>query len=492
MTSVKEGIGSALEPILRVITGEALKAAKAFQVWLYGSKGVIGALPKIKKVGLIIAAVIKGIINTVKVFVRAAWSLITSLFSGIAKSASVMFGWLFKNIINVDALKKAVKSLNWEVDKTAVKGVAAGQGISKAMKEAAARVKDIQKAIQAENASFKDQLVSVVKGIKERLKVNRDNLKEEEESFIKSQEERTKKFKEEQAKIGEEEEARIQSLERDMAEYLQIGSDTYEEDLRNFQAAMSDERAAVSKKLADTKADFDEETATQKEAYEKRTNALQEKINKDEAILEKHREDIKGLNLNIQKDEIDILKETHRKRLEALNEQLVEEKNSRSESNKDMLSDWSGMNNSMVADFGDSIGQIESMTIDLSEIIKWGPLREKIRMGLRKLRLGKMLLTIVFGDFSGVLIKALGALGSQPQGRKQAGGMVGRSGVYTVGEFGKEDVYLPKGARVANATETAKKGERGSEIKMTNNFFNTEIDPNALSNRLMFQLNTIT
>ena len=59
-------------------------------------------------------------------------------------------------------------------------------------------------------------------------------------------------------------------------------------------------------------------------------------------------------------------------------------------------------------------------------------------------------------------------------------------GMALVGERGPELVNLPGGSRVIPANQTKSNG-----ASIVNNFYNTDIDANALSSRLMFQLHTI-
>jgi hypothetical protein len=63
-------------------------------------------------------------------------------------------------------------------------------------------------------------------------------------------------------------------------------------------------------------------------------------------------------------------------------------------------------------------------------------------------------------------------------------------GMAIVGEEGPELVTMPRGSRVTPADETAQM-VRERNVNVVNNFYNTEIDPNALSDRLIFQMNTL-
>jgi hypothetical protein len=70
---------------------------------------------------------------------------------------------------------------------------------------------------------------------------------------------------------------------------------------------------------------------------------------------------------------------------------------------------------------------------------------------------------------------------------RQSGGNVMQSGMYKVGEFGPEKVYLPQGSRVVNASDTARESS-GQQVVINNTFAQTDMDVDTLAQKLSFQL----
>ena len=377
-----------------IALGQALQPA-----W----SGILNAiLPYIKTITLLIkqnpelirqiatlATVILGTI--VAIFsISKAWAMMTQ-YINLAKTAVAMFGtqamiaipiigillagltYLFARNVqkqmelsngtkeltsNVGGLSSGFSNLGNSVSET-------GKKMSESLADASDRIAQIKQSIDEENKSYEEQLANMVNAKTAQINENKKLLSKEVAEFEKKQSEMTDRHKDEIEAMKEENSGRIRALERDMADSLIIGSSTYQQDLMMFTAMIEAEKKAGDDKLNKLIAGHQTETDELKAEYEERTNELKNKISEDEALLQKHAETIKGINLDVTEDEITELQRAHEERLKKLNEELLAEQN-KGEQSKRIIA---GINDFALADTGATLDSINGMGVDWNDVM---------------------------------------------------------------------------------------------------------------------------
>src|SRR5690606_15468661 len=184
-------------------------------------------------------------------------------------------------------------------------------------------------------------------------------LEQEQKAFEQKEKERQKKYQDTTKKIEDENQQRLRDLEDTLGRELQVGSSNYDERLAAYLAAVDAERVAGEQRLAEAKAEYDEETQALQSEYEERTSALQAKITADETLLAKHAELIKTINRDVLRDEIEELQVNHQRRLEEINNQITKERNA-----------WQKHISGMGADFAKLYESMNDQVFDINSTLK--------------------------------------------------------------------------------------------------------------------------
>src|SRR5690606_2181286 len=262
--------------------GLAMTALKAQTIALQGSFTVLGALKTLMtgvEISITKAQLATGLLGIALVAVGAL----------AAKAYADQVNEQQKVADESDNTKRALKDMFG----SAIQGSdALGEGLD----DNAMKIAQLRQQIERENESFNKQLAQIVDARRASMEENQKLLEQEQKAFAQKEKDRQKRYQDTTKKIEEENEQRLRDLEDTLGRELQVGSSNYDERLAAYLAAVDAERVAGEQRLAEAKAEYDEETQTLQSEYEERTSALQAKITADETLLAKHAELIKTIN----------------------------------------------------------------------------------------------------------------------------------------------------------------------------------------------------
>ncbi len=522
LANMKNQIGAALIPAFMKVVDAITPFIKGVTQMIKQNPQAINTFVKLASTGILIVSSITiagkafTIFGSILDMIKAK-AFATQLSIGLVGIALAALGWALGKSVS-DHMKAATASNNMAkaFDTSKVAGVDATDAIANSAGKAAGKINDITKAIEEENAAFEEQLSEIVRTAKERLAANKAEYDKEKAEFDKSQKERQKTYEQKTKDIQKQNQQRLDDLKTQLEYSKEAGSSTYEEDLANYEAAVAKEKDAGQKRLDDAKSQYEEETSAAQKEFEDRTNELQKKITEDEAMLQKHAEVIKGINTDVQKDEIDKLIEAHQKRISDLEQQRSEMDNVYD----GMGSDFGGMIDGMNAEQLDWDGIIDMPTFN--EIIggMWDNIKNGFMFIVYSIAGGIAAITTlaltgidnliksVFGSVIGQLISSkIGLAGFIEQAQTAtddfatatasygkelgiqgfaSGGVVPQTGWIMAGEKGPEMMYVPRGTQVLNNADTkrALSGTQNIEI----NINGANASPQEIANEVMERL----
>lgn len=489
LDNMKVAVGGGLVPVFEGLLQVISPLIATFSVLAQTNPNLISGIAKLaltvttvvvafslaNKAGVVFLGVLK-LIKT--------GAIATQLTLGILGVALIALGYLFaKAYADASGFGAAIESMGDPFENLLDYFKKAGNASDEFADKTKERVAEIKEAIAEEQKSYQEQLADIVRTKRDQIKAAQDALKKEEEDFRNSQD----KLKSDYDKRIEDQKAKNQSalkdLELSMKKSVVVGSSTYNQDLKNYNKLALEKELEGQKLLDGIKSQYEEDTAKATEEYKKKTSELQKTIDENTAMLEKHRNDIKNINLSIQKDDIQILKETHEKRMKQLNKQLQDERNARKTANGQTS-----------IDFQTLIDEMNKEKVDWNAILKPPSTKEVFKEVKKEIGASlKEIFDYIFKptgkgsfiesykksgaklDFWGTLkdmfSNPFGGVNGKPAKLFNAFGTSNFKGGRTiVGERGPEEVILPPGSQIIPNNQMSSNGS-------TNNFtFNQVID----------------
>ena len=362
LEEMKDALGSALAPVLT----EVLNLIKPF---VEAITSLANTNPQVIQQFVQVAGVVLGVITafaiankTIEMFAQVLALLrasinATEISMGLLGIALVVLSMLFAQAVGeqLDSAN-ATDGLNSSMnDLVGTEGKAA-KGANDMGSATADAIKKIREQIDQENQDYKQQLAQIVVNKNTEIQTNKDAIDKETKDFEKSMTDRKKTYDDQVKSQQDKNDQTLKDLETSLKQSLVVGSDHYQKDLDNYNQLVEGKKVEGDKLVQDLTVQYNEDTKNAQDQHDKKISDLQKVIDTDMAMLEKHAADIKGLNLNIAKDEIDTLKKTHEQKLAALNDELAKEKkatlgsaSSTASSLKDILSNnkisWADMIN---------------------------------------------------------------------------------------------------------------------------------------------------
>lgn len=492
--NLRSTMGQALLPVIEGITSTLLPLIKAFQAFALQNSGTI---QKVVSVGLALAgltvtfiAVSKGIgvvVAAIRLFTVASTSaaMSTAMLTGGITLLLGLLAMAYMKSINLSETNIDMSNTFKKVTDSATK---ANKAIGEGADDNAKKIQKVKEAIQQENEAFEKQLAGLIMAKEKELSDAKESLDAENKEFAKSQEEKLNEYKSKTDDLKRQNQQRIKDLEESMGRSLVIGSATYEADKQRYMLAIEAEKAAGQKKLEDATKAHQDETKTMQTEHDKRVKTLQDTITKNENLLKKHADVVKGINRGIVDDEISDMIRAHNQRIKELKQQESEVKTSTNKM-KDM---FKGVTS-------------DGPTIDWSKVFKL-PSAGTVLNNLKGMIVNALLegWALAFDNVGGVLDKAFEKIGLKGtnMGRdaksaanyfrslkqKAAGGLT--SGLTLVGENGPELINAPSGTVVKSNAQTERTLTKGVVINQTN-YIDKSVDQDVFTRNLAFQLRNI-
>lgn len=323
----KSALGESLAPVLRELVDAVTPFILAFASFVKNNPEVV---QQFVKTGIAIGGlmVVIGTVGRLMLEFAHIGELVAGVIGMIGASSAIALlpviaiGAAIAFLIGRNIYEQLKKTIEGFTD-FKLGGVSAMKEVNKAAQDAADRINQVKDAIKAENDSFNQQLNEIINRRKQQLEENKKQLEKEEYDFKKHQEDLLKNYKQNTDNQKLENQSRIKDLEKTMQMTLIIGSETYEEDKKNFMQLIDDEIEAGNKKLEELTTIYENDTKAAKDEYDEKTNVLKAKIAEDEKLFQTHFDQIKNMLQVEVDDEITILNKNHAKKLADLQSQLA-------------------------------------------------------------------------------------------------------------------------------------------------------------------------
>ena len=372
--TLANGVLNAVESLKLVVMGAAVFAVKLANGFLKLYNTIKPFLPIITAVVGFFAvfytlatSLIPAIASlaTAVVTLGGALTATTLMVSAIIAAFVVLIGILGYFYIKNIKVNKSLVDMSKLFDSAGSSGTKANNAIADSANAAAESIANIREQIEEENKAYEEQLATIVSDARKRVAENKAAIEKEQQAFEEAMKEKQDAYDEDKASIEQQTADRIAELEGYYSQTEQLDEEGKEARLEKIMEAIEAERLAGEQKIADLQAQFEKEKAEEQASLDERTQTYKEKLDEDLAMLQKHAEEIKTVKEVEAQDEIDILKEKHAERLEALNEQLEKE-----------MSAQSAANDAMVSDLGGSLAEMNDLFSEFSDGIDWNNVLE--------------------------------------------------------------------------------------------------------------------
>lgn len=386
----------------------------------------------------------------------------------------------------VDKLQKKVAESNAKLADSgkAANSIVPGFGnASKAAKELAEKLAEIDQQIEKTKLNFREQLAEMVKSHQDKVKDIENQLAKENAAFAKSANEKKKLFEQEQSDAANIHEDRLIDIQKQIDRELASSHNANSLKLRDLQATLAKEKTTFGAQNATRKAKYEEDVANDQAARDEKITNLTTELDKEKELLQKHASDVASVRNVILLDEIDKLKRSNDEQLKSLEKQRQDTLTKSGETNAGLLSSTDKFLSDLQSKTGAASGAGSIIGSAIGKALK-----EALVQSIKELP--KDILNFLSTPFQKVfdevnkgqknlssrLNEAIKSL-STPQFIKDSfrakGGPVAAGQQYTVGENGRE-LFVPAvaGTILPNSITEDIMGSRGTVINPVFNVYN--------------------
>lgn len=199
------------------------------------------------------------------------------------------------------------------------------------MGDAAKNAKDLKKQLaeiadqmEKVRSDFREQLAELVRDKNENIATLKKSLSEEKTAYDNAYNERLASFTKNENEEQLAHEKKTAELQNQIDFLTKYNTAANQKKLSELQFALARENAEYKKSTSLRQGEFDAETQSRLEEYEKRRLENQTQLDSELALMQKHREDILAVRDVILLDEIDKLKRSRDEQLKSLQQQKID------------------------------------------------------------------------------------------------------------------------------------------------------------------------
>lgn len=228
----------------------------------------------------------------------------------------------------------AMGIMNREVKETEPPAIEVGDAlegwtpaINNASKEAAKMAKQIakiDKQIREANEDYRYRLAELVADKNKNIATLQDTLRAEKTAYDNAFAERLAGFNKTQFEEEKSHKQKVKELQNQINFLSKYNTAANKQQVVQLKFALAQENAEYKKSTELRQGEFDAQTKSAFEEYEKRRKENQKKLDEELALLEKHRADVLSVRGVMLRDEIEQLKHSRDERIKALQEQRRE------------------------------------------------------------------------------------------------------------------------------------------------------------------------
>ena len=243
---------------------------------------------------------------------------ISALVGGLAALA-VGFG-VSALIDSLDEADASTESMNENVAQVA-SGLGTGAANAADMAKQVAKIND---EMEKTREDYRYSLAELVSEKNKNIATLLDTLSEEERAYNNAYAERLASFRKSDNEEQLSHAQKTKKLQNQIDFLTKYNTSANKKQLSELQFSLAQENAEYTKSTALRQGEFDAQTQSEAEEYQKRRDENQTKLNEELALLEKHRQDVLGVRNVILLDEIDKLKQSRDAQLASLEQQKAD------------------------------------------------------------------------------------------------------------------------------------------------------------------------
>lgn len=195
------------------------------------------------------------------------------------------------------------------------------EGMGKSASDTAKKIADINKEIQKTHEDFRYRLAELVAEKNENIARLQETLRSEERAYNNAYAERLASFNKSQNEEEKTHKQKVRELQNQIDFLSKYNTAANRQQVEELKFALAQENAEHKKSTQLRKAEFDAQTKSAFEEYEKRRQENQKKLNEELALLNKHRQDVLSVRGVMLRDEIENLKHSRDEQLKSLQQQ---------------------------------------------------------------------------------------------------------------------------------------------------------------------------
>jgi len=195
--------------------------------------------------------------------------------------------------------------------------------VSKGAADAAKQIAKINDQMEQAREDYRYSLAQLVAEKNENIAALTDTLAAEDRAYTNAYKERQTSFEKSQNEEELTHTQKTKALQNQIDFLSRYNTQANQKQVTDLKFALSQENAEYQKSTQLRANEFDAETKTAFEEYDKRRQENQKKLDEELALLYKHREDILAVRGIILRDEIENLKRTRDEQIKSLEEQRI-------------------------------------------------------------------------------------------------------------------------------------------------------------------------
>lgn len=221
-------------------------------------------------------------------------------------------------------MKDKIKSVQDQLSKMEKIFKKSGDEAEEFSEETIKALKKIGKQVEKENKNFTEALMELVKKHSETissLESDLAKLDKEQKKYLEGQE---KDYAQTMDDMKREHKDKLADLKRDLAEEVSLGIRADQEKIRDLKEAIAKENEEYDRQYQRKSEEYQEDINEYKDSVEEKRKTITEQLNEEYDLRLKHQEDYSAWRDFAFRDEIQKLKDSHKEKLIALEEQRIE------------------------------------------------------------------------------------------------------------------------------------------------------------------------
>lgn len=256
--------------------------------------------------------------------IGAAAKALIPILSAVARHPVLAVLTLTAGVISSIVVSDMLGDLESGLEDTGDSATTAAAGMSNlgtATQDTSKQMRDLQQNIDRTNRDYLESLAKIVQDHQKSIVQLTRDIEDENANYAKALRERYNNFAENQFQERKEHEKKTKALQSQIDFLRKYNNASNQQQLAELQFALEQENTQYQERNAELQQRYDEDAEAERISYEKRVGEIQSKLDEEQALLDKHADDVRSVRNVMLLDEIDFLKRQRNEQLASYEQQ---------------------------------------------------------------------------------------------------------------------------------------------------------------------------